>query len=320
MISVVLMTYNQKLSSVLLSIESVLRQKGCEFELVVADDGSREDHIPAIKSYLSQRGFSSFAFVKSSRNKGIVSNLLAGVQAASFPIIKPLSPGDLLYRPDTLSVIESFFNETGSDIGFGRLMGYSSENNRIRRFEYNAPTNPEIYSDPSAELPALAKSQLLDTDWIPGCSLFYRKDFISRYLIRLKDEFGVIYSEDLTCPLITMDDIRIRFLDQYILWYEIGTGISTAGSKASRKRMYRDHRSFFSGLVRQNPNNTLCKMALNAFKAREFIALHTPFYGLAQSIVRYRYAKTKGKSSHFDESAVAFFEECRNESFCFDRE
>lgn len=315
MISVVLMTYNQTIDSIILSIESVLHQKGCEFELVIADDGSQENQKPAIESYLSRMGFKSFSFVRSPQNRGIVSNLLAGVQAASFSIIKPLSPGDLLYRSDTLTSIEAFCNETGVEIGFGRLMGYSEEGDRIRRFAYNAPTNPGIYNDLSVDCSILAKSQLLETDWIPGCSLFYRKDFISRYLMQLRDEFGVIYSEDLTCPLITMDDIRIRFLDQYILWYEIGTGISTTGSKASRKRMYRDHRSFFSGLVKQNSDSSLCKRAMNAFRLREFIALHTPLYGLGQNIVRHRYTKSEDKDTRFNEAAIAFFEMCRKSSY-----
>lgn len=40
MISVVLMTFNQAICLTILSIESVLHQKGFEFELVIADDGS----------------------------------------------------------------------------------------------------------------------------------------------------------------------------------------------------------------------------------------------------------------------------------------
>lgn len=320
MISVVLMTYNQEFSSVLLSIESVLRQEDCEFELVIADDGSKEDQTPAIKSYLSQRGFSSFSFVRSAQNRGIVSNLLAGIRAASSPIIKPLSPGDLLYRPDTLNSIEAFCNDTGAEIGFGKLTGYSSEGSRTRVFPYDAPTNAEVYNDMTVSCKSLAKGQLINTDWIPGCSLFYRRDLITRYLLKLKEEYGVIYSEDLTCPLITLDEVRIRYLDRPVLWYEVGTGISTAGGKASRTRLYRDHHAFFAKLLEQNPNSSLYRSAMRAFRLREYIALHTPFYGIAQSVARHRYTKDERNLAHVDQSAFTFFDSCRTASYQYSNE
>lgn len=320
MISVILMTYNQDISSILLSIESVLRQDGCEFEIVIADDGSIENQEAELKAYFCYRSFTSFTFIRSPQNKGIVSNLLSGVQAASYPLIKPLSPGDLLYRPDTLSSIQAFCDETGAEIGFGKLSGYSSEGARTRMFSYDAPTNPEAYNDLTIDCESLAMGQLIKTDWVPGCSLFYGRDFILRYLLKLKEEYGVIYSEDLTCPLITLDKVRIRFLDLPILWYEIGAGISTAGNKASRTRLYRDHRSFYTKLLEQNPNSPLCRSAMKHFRVREFIALRTPFYNIAQSIVRHRYTKGKGSLACSDQAALTFFDSCRAESARFGRE
>lgn len=310
MISVVLMTYNQSIKDILFSINSVILQIGCDLELIIADDCSRDNQETVISNYLEDRGFSRFKFLRADVNKGIVANLLSGVEASSGSIIKPLSPGDALFSNDALAKIENFCACNQVQIGFGRLMGYAREGSEIKRFPYEAPTNPNMYNDENIELKRLLNNQIVGTDWIPGCSLFYRREFILHYLRKLQGAFGVKYSEDLTVPLITIDGIRPRYFDEYILWYEVGTGISTKGNYSSIQRLYADHHRFFDRLVSLWPRDSMYIMARMLFKIREFIALHTPFYRFAQSVVRSRYSNAMACERSLSEIDVSFFNKC----------
>ena len=310
MVSVVLMIYNQSIEDVLPSMASVVWQRGCETELIIADDGSVENLQSSVEKVLENSGLTNYKYIRSEINSGIVENLRAGVSAASGEVVKPLSPGDLLYSSDTLRIIEDFCCTQDTPIGFGKLMGYRGGDSWFDSFPYRAPTHPERYEDPSVGNERLLESQVISTDWVPGCSLFYRRDFILPYLDRLR-EMGVKFSEDLTCPLITLDGVRIRFLDECVLWYEIGSGVTTSGEGSATKRLYADHRRFFSSLA-VNPGTPLFKRAYRLFSIRELVALKTPLYRYAQRLVQRRYIKAACSSdSTLDSSFETFFLPCR---------
>lgn len=311
MVSVVLMIYNQSIEDVLPSVASVVQQKDCDVELIIADDGSAEILQPSLEVFLGSCDFSNYSYIRSDVNRGIVENLQAGISAASGEVVKPLSPGDLLYDSATLNKIEDFCRTHEVSMGFGKLMGYRAGDSRPSGFLYRAPTHPEWYEDPSVSTEMLLESHVVSTDWVPGCSLFYRRDFILSYLDHLHD-MGIKYSEDLTCPLVTLDGVRIRFLDEFVLWYEIGSGVTTSGEGSATRRLYADHRRFFSTLA-ESLATPLFKRAYRLFCLREFIALKTPLYRYAQRIVQRRYTKAMtAPSSECDSVAEAFFSSCRN--------
>ena len=310
MISVVLICYNQDLSDILFSISSVIRQTGCDYELIISDDHSEEDRRVSICSYLDKCGFTKYQYLRAAENRGIVMNLLSGVTAASGDIIKMLSPADALYASNTLATIEQFCKTHETLIGFGRLAGYQRNESGFSFFPYEAPLSPEKYNDPAIRCEELLKDQIINTNWVPGCALFYRKDFIQRYLTTLHRDYGIRFGEDLSCPLITKDGTRIAFLDEYVLWYEVGNGITTSGSKSSRTRIFGDHHRFYSKLA-NDEETKMYRNALRLFIIREFIALHTPVYGLAQRLVQLRYMKLRKAPDDRLRRASSFFYSCR---------
>lgn len=310
MISVVLITYNQRLEDILFSVSSVVRQTGCEFELVVSDDCSKTDPGELIQGYLSEVGFSRYTYIRQDENRGIVSNLLAGVKAASGDVIKLLSPADALYSSNTLASIEQHCSTGDFQVGFGKLAGYQKRDTGYSFFPYEAPLEPEKYNDYSIDCRELLRDQIVNTNWVPGCALFYRKTLIEKYLTLLYNDYGIRFGEDLSCPLMTKDGIRISYFDQPVLWYEVGNGITTSGSKESRKRIYSDHRRFYTKLT-ADEDDSLFRNALRFFRIREFVALHTPVYGLAQSFVQHRYMSARGKANQELLGEVDFFYSCR---------
>lgn len=310
MISVVLITYNQDLDSILFSVSSVIRQVECDCELVISDDHSAIDHRADVCQYLESKGFTKYQYLRAEKNQGIVMNLLNGVTAATGDIIKLLSPADALYAPNTLMHIEEFCLSNDVQIGFGRLAGYCKQAPGYSFFQYEAPINPEKYNDLKITCIELLKDQIINTNWVPGCALFYRKSFILKYLKELHFNYGIRFGEDLTCPLITKDGTRIAFLNDYVLWYEVGNGITTSGSIESRKRIYGDHCRFYSKLAKDN-HTSMFRNALRFFKLREFIALHTPFYVIAQRIVQQRYMKSRNKSGIQRPIETEYFYRCQ---------
>lgn len=309
--TVLVTTYNQPFESVRFTLETILAQDFDSFEIVISDDGSSNGITDEIETYLNTRSFHRYSIVSNAENAGTVKNIISGLSAVKGNLVKQLSPGDGLFAPDTLSTIWRFYKQTRCPIGFGQLKGYAISADGSPVFsDYNAPRKPDAFE--SSTTAELLRDEILNTNWIPGCSLFYEPEFFAGYLKRLA-HFGVRYCEDLSCPLVLADDQRIAFLNAPVLWYELGSGISTSGGKKATARMYADHRAFFTALAQSDPSSHLYRSALKRFSFREFIALKTPFYRLAQSIVKTSYSSSQTVVS---EESRQFFSRCRDMGSC----
>lgn len=304
-ISVVVTTYNQNTRALAMTLESVIEQSCDNVEIIIADDCSKVDPSDFLRNLFKEHSFTNYSIVRSPNNVGTVANLIRGLSTASFDLVKPLSPGDALFNPSTLSNISSFVQQTGSKIGFGRIVSYLPD---ATFSPYRAPQLLEFYQDNNQDSRSILQSQILDTDWIPGCCLFYERTLMLSYLKELTDAAHVKYCEDLACPLFAADGIRIDCLNQNILWYEMGTGISTSGGTSSVKRMYQDHHNFYEYLMTRIPDKALAKRASRAFSLREFIALRTPFYRFAQKLKQTQYSGTATDLSELTDADIRFFQ------------
>lgn len=308
-ISVVVTTYNQKEQALALTLNSILKQDCSSFEIIVADDCSMVDPLPFIRRFFEEQGFFNYAVVRADENIGTVANLARGISAASGRIVKPLSPGDALFGPSTLSHIIHNCDDRGTQLGFGGIVSYSPNGFS----PYNAPRDLDLYASSEQDSSAVLHSHVLKTDWIPGCSLFYERDLMLPYLHELADCAHVRYCEDLACPLCAADDIHIGYLGEPVIWYEMGTGISTSGGSASVRRMYSDHHNFYHYLP-ERIDRQLAQQALRAFSLREFVALHTPFYRMAQKLKLNQYSRAEAFEMSPFNNELQFFNVCYEHS------
>ena len=307
-ISVVVTTYNQDERALTLTLNSILQQNCTSFEIIVADDCSRVDPSPFIQRFFGEKGFENYTIARASENIGTVANVAQGISAAKGRIVKPLSPGDALFGPSTLSDIVQCCDEQNVQLGFGGIISYLPDGSFS---PYNAPRALDLYTSPRQDSGDVLRSHILKTDWIPGCSLFYERDLMLPYLHELTDRAHVRYCEDLVCPLCAADGVRIGYLGEPVIWYEMGTGISTSGSSASVRRMYTDHHNFYHYLPERITDQQMARRALRAFSLREFVALHTPFYRMAQKLKLNQYAGPNTfDMTPFDEE-LRFFNACR---------
>lgn len=274
-----------------MSATSVLLQQGPTFELVITDDASAENHFEEIQSFVSKLfPKATVRYAAGTKNCKTVLNLLKGVSSSTGFISKELGAGDLLYDASTLESICNHFHSAGTLMGFGSEVKFTElPNNKVFTAPFNAPKSDLLKKEPfkidhTDQAVLIAKN----ADWIPGPTQFYEKDFFERLLTKLSDEYGVLYCEDFT-SVLGLFEAEMSFLPKPLVWYKWGDGISTNGSKESRKRMYADHRSFYNGLKHQHSSVPGIRTACRLFTLREFAALHTPVAGLLQRSVANSY-------------------------------
>ena len=56
-VSVLVCDYNPKLKDIIITLRSVLLQKGIKFQIVISDDGSKVNYFEAIRQYFEKMNF-----------------------------------------------------------------------------------------------------------------------------------------------------------------------------------------------------------------------------------------------------------------------
>jgi len=275
-ISIIVMIYNQPYTSVFSTLNSVIHQDFDDFEIIVADDCSKENPQEAVEEYFSKAGFTNYKIIVNSSNVGTVRNILGALEIADGTYIKTIGSGDLLYSSDTLRKLYEFSQLRDIDLAFGKVKTFSLEEGHVTTRPFNAPTKPEMYVN-SQDHEVLFKQQVIWGDWIPGGSLFFRRDYLKDYLSMLATDYQVRYCEDFASTLVLLAE-PIDYFDEYIIWYEWGVGISNDGSAATRRKMYKDHSNFYAELKRRYRNNSTVTKAYWLFKIKRFVMLHTPLH------------------------------------------
>jgi len=116
-VSVVVPVYNSAatLGELVTRVESVLASLGCEFELILVNDGSRDASWPMIEELGATRPW--LRGVCMMRNYGQHNALLCGIRAARFDTIVTIDD-DLQHPPEEISKLLAKLNE-GFDVVYG---------------------------------------------------------------------------------------------------------------------------------------------------------------------------------------------------------
>lgn len=272
--SVVVTTYNQSYCSIVQTLNSIVNQSFENFEIIIADDCSEENQEDAARKYFSEVGFNDYRIIINKKNVGTVKNILGAARAADGEFVKFIGAGDLLYSSDTLLKMYDFCISNQISLAFGKLKTFSRAENGVTIQPFHAPSNPELYVGIQNKKEIL-KQMLIKGDWLPGGGLFFRREYLVKYLAKLANDYHVKYCEDLVSPLVALND-RIDYLDEYVLWYEWGVGISNDGTVSAKRKMYEDHSNFFSRLKQQYAESPIVSKAYSKFKLKRFVMLRTP--------------------------------------------
>lgn len=113
-------------------MDSILNQKNVNFEVIVSDDGSKENYFVEVIKYFEENGFRDYSIVQHPKNVGTVKNVFNALNIANSKYVKGISPGDALVSADTIRSWVDFLDKSGRHWSFGDAPYYRrSENNEL---------------------------------------------------------------------------------------------------------------------------------------------------------------------------------------------
>lgn len=255
-ITVMILTYNSSIEKTFQTIDSVIKQKKVNLQIVIADDGSLKNNFEEIESYLRGFNFFNYKLVSSKHNQGILKNYIKGLMHSDYAMVKPLSPGDFLYNEESLyNALRYIDSSLPGTVYFGKLIYYGNEEKELKIYKnycnpYNI--NPFIKQD----YRKIKRNYFIDLDFISGASLIFNKEKFLPYLIEISKY--VKYAEDYALiEILAYGEKIIPILDRDnnfmpFVWYECNTGISTSSHSKWKKILDEECYQVFKRLTEKN--------------------------------------------------------------------
>lgn len=226
-VSIIVATYNPDNQKLKATLAAACAQEDISFEIIITDDASKQKDFSFLPEFFSMRGISDYKIIEHEENGGTVRNCLDGVYAANGKYVFITSPGDILYDKNVLKDFYCFAEENDASICFGNAVFYSNENGNVKLTrQYGSPLRPQLYSPNKA--PKTKNAAFFGCDWIIGAAYFRKTTAAKKYFEQVLDVCR--YTEDSSSTAFAMaEGVNVQYFDRNIVWYEDGTGISTAG-------------------------------------------------------------------------------------------
>lgn len=235
-LSVCILTYHSNDAELMTTVSSVFGQKGITFEIIIADDGSPQNYFARLESFFYKKGFSDYKLIPHEKNQGTVKNCCDALKRAEGYYTKLISPGDYLAHENTLESIVSFMKKSRARASFSDLIYYKKEKLHEPFTDLAMPQDVEAYHHRNLKDQKL--NYLVLADKVCGASWVTETEVLRTYLDQISGR--VIYSEDSVYRLMVADGIPLVHQPLASVFYQLGEGISTSGSKAWQEKLYRD--------------------------------------------------------------------------------
>ena len=253
--SVVIVQYNPIWEKLKRTLKSVIGQQECDYEIVIADDGSKNPCFDKTRDFLDKNGFCNYQLISNENNQGTVKNIISGLEVAQGKYVRVIAPGDMLYSHTTLQKIVSFMDEHSAKEVFGRMAFFTYDEGKINIINKQVPIDLEPYKKRDRE--SIKKHLFILGDNISGASYTWDRDYYLECLMRIAGR--VIYLEDCTNAYTVYDGHDIYFMDEFVTWYEDGTGISTSKNVKWTAILTKDWISFFNEMENRYPHDSYIK-------------------------------------------------------------
>lgn len=235
-VSVIVCTYYSDYEKLLLTMKSIICQLGVSFEIIIADDGTKDFNQNRVMEMLKDSHNNvDVRFSVLEENKGTLRNVLTAMQCACGEYVYLISPGDMLHDENVLRDMYEHAIQYKKDILFGNVVAYTRDGDRygLTTLENN-PTNPSWFNKNNK----LAKEVAFYYGrGIFGCSFMRKKEVAilcaEQIVNNLED---VKYIEDYsTTALALSEGYNVGWIDRNVVFYESNTGISTSGESKWEK-------------------------------------------------------------------------------------
>lgn len=179
-VSIVIPVYNAS-RHILQCLESVKSQSFTDYEVILVDDGSKDDSAQIITQFIGSHGLSNYHLIQK-ENGGVSSARNTGIRAARGQWIAFVDSDDWL-EPDYLKLMVDAIRENGADFC---LIGFRAYDDATQRFD--------IWSDYPLSTGTIPKELYALTSFDYIWSRLYKKSILEEHQI-LFDE-RISYCED----------------------------------------------------------------------------------------------------------------------------
>ena len=236
-VSVLILVYNQPLSKILLTIDSIVKQNDIITQIIVCDDGSKKSYKDELEAYFCDINYTNFVIICAEKNQGTVKNYLDGVVSATGDYIKALGPGDLLIGEYCLRDWISSLERSERRWSFSDVVCYTGEYpNRKAECCDALPRSISPYI--SSNVQRARWNYVVLSDFATGVSILGERNLILEYLTEINGH--VLYAEDNIYRLMMFDGIVGHYYSQSTVLYELGLGISTSGNDVWNEKLVSD--------------------------------------------------------------------------------
>ena len=263
-IAVEVLTYNSDLEKLKLTLNSILIQKNIDFEIIIADDGSKNFNEKSIRQFFEDKDFEKYTIVANKQNQGTVKNVISGLEKVTADYVKDISPGDMFYDENTLYDFYQEIQKSNEDVYFGNACYYNVENQIIHFYNPKNPRNINVYK--KTKVKQIKKNYLNKRDYILGANFLIKTSVFLEYLKKIEDK--VVYAEDCSFIYMLADNIIPVFFDRNFIWYEYGSGISTSSNNSWIQKIEADNKSTFELLYQ---NRLISKACYDMKYSKSFI-------------------------------------------------
>lgn len=243
--SVIVLTFNPDLEKMKNTLYSIVIQENVSFEVIVVDDGSKQNYRLELEQFFEECRFSNYKIIINETNQGTVKNFKSGLIVAEGRYVKSISPGDYLYDKDTLMGIKKFLSNGHYEFLFGKAAFYSKEEHGYKIHRRHSPTELSVYRKNNKR--KIMRNYFLYQDYVLGASFVFELDLIKKGINQI--EQYARYCEDTSALCMLADNKKFGFLDKYIIWYEYGTGISTTSNNKWKKIIFDENKKVLEMLA-----------------------------------------------------------------------
>lgn len=271
-VSVIVLTYNPNLKKLKSTLKSIIIQEKISFEIIIADDGSKENIEPDIKKIMEKYNYKNYYYKKMNQNSGTVENYYNAIITAKGKYVYAISPGDMLYDKLVLKDFFDFCETNKCKLCFGDAIYYNNfEKISILDKIANYPPKPYIFNKKVSK--TMKRAALFFGSIILGVTFFREKKSTIEYLKIIKD--FVKYVEDNTIAFLVMcQGEDILYFERKMVWYEFGTGISTKADNNWKKTLNKDYDNMYKYLKEHFPKDPVVDAAYyDRFQNRKILSI-----------------------------------------------
>lgn len=230
LVSVIIPTY-KKFEFLPECVDSVLKQKYPNIEIIVTDDGSNNYDEKFIKSLFMKvnSNIKNIQVIHHESNIGSVKNVNNAFKLSSGQIIKILDMDDYLYDEMVLMDVVKEFERTGAEVIVGK----------VKRFHYHMEKGEKVFVSEKpidSLLPELLKIKPMELfkalcidSFIPSPGVFFKREIFERF--SLFDENYYFIGDHPYFLKLSRNNVAFHFFDRYIAYYRLGSLVSAENPK-----------------------------------------------------------------------------------------